>query len=413
MGKSDRATRAVSFVLFLALVSYIGVYIYRAATGSTQTVLAVKVTLRESAPLTGIVVREERILQDSAAFVDVTAAEGSRVSAGQQLAVSYQSEKALERATRIRELELEIARVETLLSGLSTAEDLVSRDAAVREAVLGLSTAIARGELSELDAKSLGLRSLVFEDAGTGATAEELASLKSELVGLKSGASSDTRSISAPMAGLYSGIIDGYEHLSPEMITGLTPETLRYIFQDRSEPRSGAIGKLVTSGTWYYAAIADTKTIFLDGESRITDGDNVALEFGRSYNTDITARVVRVYGDVDGECVIVFSCNQALADTLAMRQAAAEVIFREYTGIRVPTEAIYDRFTVEDDEGGVTLHAYVYTLTGIRAERKLVEIIYEAEDFCLVAAGRGANDLKDGNELIVSGSELYDGMVIG
>ena len=47
-----------------------------------------------------------------------------------------------------------------------------------------------------------------------------------------------------------------------------------------------------------------------------------------------------------GEVAVVFACNNALADTLAMRKATADVVYSEHTGLRVPLKAVH-----MDDDG--------------------------------------------------------------
>lgn len=421
MDKPDKVTKAISVLLFIAMICYIGVYIWQSVSDPVQTAMAITVTVRESAPLSGIVIRDEQMITSRAAYIDVTAGEGKRVSKGDPLAVSYQSEAALARAGRIRELELEIARMETLLSGMSTAQDLTTRDAAVRSSILSLSAAIARHDLSELDSSSLNLRSLVFDAPDSSVSYEALGELKFELNGLYTSSSADTVSILAENAGVFSSILDGYEHLTAEGLASMTPDGVQALMQDRREVDESAIGKLVCSSTWYYAAVADSSDIWMeDGALRLKFGSAAALEFGRYYNTDISAKVVSVGPDTGGKCVVIFSCGEALAGTLAMRQASAEVIYAEHTGIRVPREGLHS----ETDENGETVY-FVYTLTALQAERKDVDIVYEGEDFVLVQPPNDAENeagqaallegrfIRDGNDIIVNAKDIYDGKVMG
>ena len=76
--------------------------------------------------------------------------------------------------------------------------------------------------------------------------------------------------------------------------------------------------------------------------------------------------------DVSGEVAVVFACNNALADTLAMRKATADVVYSEHTGLRVPLKAVH-----MDDDG----QTFVYAL-------------------------------RAGNDIVVSGKGLSDGRVI-
>ena len=408
MEKTDKLTKAISLLLFLAALSYIGIYIWRSVSNPVQTADAITLTVRESAALSGIVVRDEQVVLSAAPYIDVTAKDGKRISSGQAIAVSYQSEDALVRMGRLRELELEISRMETLLSEMSSAQDLTTRDKTVKNAVLSLSTAIAQNDLSDLDIVSLNLRSLIFDNSNSTVSYEALGNLKLELSGLKSIAAADTIPITASVSGIFSSILDGFEHLAIKNLAELSPTAVHNLTQDRRDVDDAAIGKLIKSSTWYFVAVADSSDIWTsDGSSRLEEGTGALLEFGRYYNTDISANVVSVGEDADGECVVVFSCSEALAEILAVRQTSAEVIYAEYTGVRVPIKAIHS----EPDEDGNTVN-YVYVMTGLLAERKNVEIIYTADDFVLVRQTGESGSLRSGNEIIVSAKDLKHGKLM-
>jgi multidrug efflux pump subunit AcrA (membrane-fusion protein) len=402
MERTDKLTKLVMALLFVALLAYIGVYIFRGVSDSVVTAPAVNVTLQESVTASGIVIRDETLIETDETHVSVTVGDGQRVSANAPMAISMSSEAALERVNRIHELELEIQRISTMLSGLDTAQDLSTRDEAIRSAVLSLTSATARQDLSGLDSSSLQLRSLLFESSGQEAATEaDLQALQFELNGLKSSSGTDTAEIPAPAAGLYSSILDGYEHVGPDSVSLLNAAGIRGLIDDRQEVPETAIGKLVTSYTWYFAAIMAE-----EDAAPLADVRYAQLDFGRYYSKPLSVKIVRISPAEEGECAVVFSCDDAMAETLAMRQVTAEIIIREYTGIRVPVQAMH-----LDDETG---QAYVYTVTAMQAERKDVEVVYTAEDYCLVQpAASSGGSLREGNEIIVSADDVYEGKLMG
>jgi len=409
MKRTDTFTKITAVLLFTAILAYIGVYLVRSAADSVQTAPAVASTLRETGAAAGIIIRDELVIESDKENIDVTASEGERIAKGAVVAMAYGSDSALERANRIRELELEIQRAETLLSSLTTAEDLTTRDAAVRSAVLGLSAAIARHDLSELDRRCLSLRSLVFNEEAETITQAQLDSLKFELAGLRSSYSPDTVEIAAQSSGIFSTILDGYEHLKAESLAGFSPDRLRELMEDRRVVSPKAIGKLICSFDWYFAAIMPA-----EDAARLREDRTAVLEFARYYSGPVTTRVVDIGRPEKGECVVIFACSEAMSETLAMRQVSAEVIFDEYSGIRVPKKAV----RVEEDGS-----LYVFTTTGMLVEKKYVEIVYDAEDYYLMrpapppgtasdAIVDTSSFLREGNRIIVSGKNLYDGKVL-
>ncbi len=151
MKRTDRLSKFIAILLFLAFAAYAGVYAVRAMRDTTVTAQAVAADFTLGATASGIVIREETVLTSTEPYIDVTARDGAKVAAGAALATSMKSETGLARATRIHALELEISRVSAALDELDTAEDLTTRDEALRSAVSALNTAVARHELGSLD----------------------------------------------------------------------------------------------------------------------------------------------------------------------------------------------------------------------------------------------------------------------
>lgn len=401
MERSDTLTKVISALLFIAMLAYLGVYLIRSINDPVQTAPAVYTTVTDSASASGLVVRDEFIITSDDTHVDCSVGDGQRVAAGAVLAESYSSETALERANRVRELELEISRLKSVLPGLATSYDLSVRDSAIRSSVLDLTKAVTMHDLSELDSCCISIRALVCRDSTGSSSSSDLLAMEQELSSLRHSSTSDTSSITAERSGVFSSVVDGFEYLTPDIIKGCSPEQLRSLIRSSPEPESGAVGKIVTSYSWYYAAVVSAE----DAEC-LTEGASASLKFGRFYDSIIPARVESISPVMGGECSVVFSCSQALADTLAMRQVSAEIVFDEYSGIRVPSEAM--NFETADDG---TERAFVYTLTGIQAEKKFVEIVYTAEDFYLVSS-TGADALREGNEIIFGSDDIFDGKVL-
>ena len=49
-------------------------------------------------------------------------------------------------------------------------------------------------------------------------------------------------------------------------------------------------------------------------------------------------------------------------------------------------------------------------MTGMQAERKIVQLIYAGEEYCLLSSD-GTDALREGNEVIVQARDLYNGRV--
>ena len=399
MKRTDRLTKFIAILLFLAFAAYAGVYAYRSLRDTTVTAQAVAADVTLGGPASGIVIREETVLTSGENYIDVTARDGAKVAAGAPLATAMKSEAGLERATRMHALELEISRVSAALAELDSAADLTTRDEALRTAVSALTASVARHELSDMDGSMLNLRSLLFSPDAAGVSQAQLSALQRELDSLRSSTSGDTTDLTAEQSGVFSTLVDGYESLSAADLAQLTPASLQELMDAPGSTPDGAYGKLVTSYRWLFAAVMSEA----DAE-RLTVGRTATLNFGRYYGADIFARVLSISAPEDGNVAVVFRCDTALADTLAMRRVSANVVFAAYSGIRVPAGAVQS-----DPASG---EAWVWTVTAMQLERKEVELLYIDDDFALIAQSSAGNALRDGNTVVVSGRDLYEGKIM-
>lgn len=398
MKRTDKLTTLIAVLLFTAVLLYVAAYGIRAMRDTTVTAQAVAVELRPGGVANGIVIRDEAVLTSGEPYIDVTAKDGSKVAAGAQLATAMGTQQGLERANRLHALELEIARISTALEELSSAEDLTARDQALQGAVDQLTAAVARHELGDLDSQALNLRSLLFSGSAAGADEAELKALQRELDSLRNSTDGDTRQLYAAASGVFSTMLDGYESLSSRNLSGLTPAGLSQLLDLEPELPQGAYGKLVEGFRWYFAAAMSQ-----EDAASLREGRTATLNFGRWYGADIYARVQSISPPEDGVVAVVFSCDTALADTLAMRTVTANVVFESYSGIRVPVEALQ-----QDQEG----QQYVWTITAMQLERKNVEVLYQDGDVAVVARSAQADALREGNTVVVSGEDLYEGKVM-
>ena len=399
MKRTDRLSNFIAILLFVAFAVYVGAYAYRAVHDATVTAEAVSADVSRGGMANGIVVREETVLTSAEKYIDVTARDGAKVAAGAALATAMGSETGLERANRMHALELAISRVSAALDELDSAADLTERDEALRSMVRSLTASVARHELSALDESTLNLRSLLFSADASGVSQAELRMLQRELDSLRSSSSSDASVLTAARSGVFSTVVDGYEAISEADLADLTPEALRELMNAPASVPDGAFGKLVTSYRWYYAAVMSE-----DDAENLTVGRTATLNFGRYYGADIYARVLSISEPDSGNVAVVFRCDTALADTLAMRCVPANVVFATYSGIRVPAQAVHT-----DPASG---ESWLWTVTAMQLEKKRVEVLYTDADVAIIAESPAADALRDGNTVVVSGKDLYEGKVV-
>ena len=385
MKRTDFYMKVITAVLFLAVACYIGVYVYRAAINTYVTTPAISYSVEELFPAYGYIVRTETVLEDTGAAVLPIVGEGEKVASGQAVAVEYTSSRALETASEIRALRLRIAQLEA--PGASAESVCLAN-------VMALSIAVHSGDLSTLDELTISIETNIFSSGAT--SGSDLPDLKKRLETLE-GISAGMRTIYAPVSGVFSQVVDGFERVKPGALSELTPPDLMELFRAPSAVNSA--GKLVTEFKWYYAAIMDGADAV-----RLSPGRQIAVQFSGAYHARVNMQVESVGRREDGECVVLFSCDRVVHDVAPLRYMRADVVYDTVTGIRVPKEAI------QLDDDGTT---FIYLQTGVRAERADVDILTVYGDSYLVQIGGEVwSPLREGATIIVKANGLYDGKVV-
>lgn len=397
MKRTNLVTKIVSILLFAALIAYLGVYLIRSLSRDIRTAPAVYLTVEESTPMNGILVRDEQYIESDEQYMSICAENGKMLATGDTIAVAYDSEEALERAGRIHELELEKQYILSALSGGSSDNSVAKKDSNIKYAVTQLAAAAACHETDTLYSATLNLSALVLDKKGVNATEVDLATIEDELSSLKQTAVRDTKTVTATESGLFCRSVDGYEHISYNDLADLTPDSLESLSKAPRDIPKSILGKLVASNSWYYAAVIKDKNA-----EKLNIGDSVNLDFGRYYTDPIRASVSSISSPSNGKCAVVLRCISAMPEMLTVRFADAEIVNNSCKGLRVPKEACY-----VDDDG-----TYVYTVTGLQAEKKYVNIIRDMKNYYLVKVSNDEKALKENNDIILTSHKIYDGMIL-
>ena len=391
MRRSDFTLKLISALLLLLIAAYLGIYFVRSTEKGVQTSRAMMVTAGESAQTTGYAVRDEYVVPGAAANVAVSVSEGQKVGVGQTLAVAYSSDSALERAGQIRSIKMKIQQLQALLD--------TDVGATATQTVTAIAQAVQHRSFDTLEQLRYTADVNIFGGGGASSVdmEVELNGLRLDLAALEKGGYGN-REIVSHDSGIYSSVTDGYESVSLEDVAYRKPSELAAAFSGGGAV-SGALGKLVLGSTWYYVAVMDEADA-----DRLHTGAVMTVRFSHSYTEELGMTVESVGKAEDGKCVVVFSCDRALADVVAIRQMTAEVLFNTYTGILVSREAVH----LDDKD-----RPFVYILTGSQLETAYIDILCQYNDsYICRGSAEGGSYLREGCQIVVRGNGLFDGKVI-
>ena len=427
MRQGKLTNRIVMLTLLAAVVAYLGVSAWQSFSNPYRTVVSYSYTVDDSLEATGLLVRAETVLTSPGGIVDLLPQEGEKVAKGGTVALLYQDSSGLERKQQLQSLELEKEQLQYALERSAGTGDSSQLSQQVIQAIVELHAAVSAGDLTRLEDQTMELKSLVYKrDYTFSGTGEEAATaiqasidaVDAQISALSTQAAQNTGRVTAAQAGIFSGVVDGFETLiTPDLLESITPSQLQQIAAQKPAEDESAIGKLITDSTWYFVCSMDTAD-----SQRLVEGRTVTVRFSRDWSGEVDMTVERVGAEENGQVPVVLSSTRFLSDVTLLRKQTVELVFDTQTGIRVPKQALRVLTqTVTDDETGEERQVNVtgvFALVGEQAEFKPVEVLDQQEDFALVQAAPATTDterkkaLRAGDEIIIASDELYDGQVI-
>ena len=427
MKNNSLGTKVLMAAVTLALLAYFGFQAARYFSDPLSTTLAYAYQVEDGVSLSGYVIREEQVLDtEESGLLRLQREEGERTSNGGVIAMVYADQASLDRQMEIDAL---TARIEQLQYAQETAmgvEAAKTLDAQIRQNILDYRAALTAGSLYDAEKQGTELRSQVLKQDYAGSDIEDpegqLAELQAQRKRLRSQAAGSVRRITAPMSGLYSAVVDGYETvLTPAGLAELTPSLLSAVRAD--EQARSNVGKLILGRDWYYAAIMKTEEAEDLAETAAAlekAGGSLILRFAKGVERDLPVSVASIGPEESGRSVVVFRGSVYLSQLTLLRHQSAQVIYHTLEGIRVPREAVRVITKAVENEDGSTREVQVsgvYCVLGREAYFKPVEILYAGENYSLVRTDPSTSSeelrLRPGDEVIVMAKNLYDGKVVG
>ena len=412
MKGKDRLLKVLAAAAAVIVVLYFAAEIYSLANKAYNTQTAYEQTVLETMDAEMFVIRDETILNTASTGVIVPLAENAeRVSKGSMIAASFPSETSAENYVRIQSLNKQLDAYKKIDSQLKLANIDINKltdeidsdfEAMLDAAYLNDFSSLADYKLSF--SEKLSRKQISF---GTEVDcAEKIAEIQNEISALNSDGT-PSEIITAEESGYYVSKLDGYENvITCSDVDSLTPEMLEKAWNGKGSQDSGtSIGKIIDGYNWYVACVIDSSEAAV-----FSNGKSVRLMFDDSGKNIVKTVVHSVRNFDSSETLVVFRCNLMNEELTSIRRVEGKIVLNEYTGLKVSRDA------VRLDENG---NSGVYVRTGNMVNFKSLNIVY-SEDSFVIAVKPSADSgiklahahLKLYDEIIISGKELSDGMVI-
>ena len=408
----NKASKFIKFVLFGALAIFILIFIghqfYSALYSPYTTETVSQLNHENKIAVNGIFVRSEETIEAShdGYIVHYLYSDGQKIGAGGTVAELYASEKDVINYEKIKELNrlLEILEEsQDQSSVLVTNADQITHQ--INNKIEELSKAVYNND-AELIAKCkediqilLNRRNIINEKETD--FNDYIKQVKNELETRKRNIKSALKSVKAKKNGNFVISADGYENvLTPDKLSVMSAIDIDALILNPKPATVSdkTIGKLVTDFSWYYAL-----TLPIDDQEyheRIKEGTTIRMRFNDVSEEIYNVTVAKVILDeANAKMAVIVRSEQMSGKFCSARIEKAEIIFSTAKGYKIPKTAI----RVRNDKKGV------FVVIAKQMFFREIKVLYEGEDYVICAAQSGNGNIKQFDDVIVKGTDLYDG----
>lgn len=420
--------KIMSALVAVLLFIYLGYQIYNSHYSPVQTETASYATTSDTVQANGIVIRKESLIPGKGnGVVDYVIPNGGNVANGGKVAQIYANAQSAAAQQQLQGLDDQIAKLQKLETpGDTYAASPESINKQIDLKLIEMLGNVNTCEYSDLSTARedflylVNERQIVTEKVTNFNT--RINALKSQRDALASSNSQPTGSITAPAAGYFINKVDGYETaFDYSKVLNLTSDEIEAQQTAKPAIQTGAIGKISADYYWYFACVLPE-----DQASRFKLGNTVSVQFPFVSNETVPATVAAVNQAAKAkEAAVILQSNYMNSAIAAIRNETAQIQIAEYTGVRVSQKAIHFESvskTTKDKNGKSTTVKKdvkgVYVMQGNQVLFKQVFPLYSTDTYVICDPNPAAADLmtdttvKLSDEVVIEGTDLYDGKVV-
>ena len=406
--------RAFFLIAAAALAVYLVIVVISAFSNVRETEPAVHVSVNDSFMSTGWFFRDEQTVSGSASgSVKHVVYSGERVQQDAALALVYADEQSLALSREIEPLENRIRLLDSALETVGNTSDSANVDQMITLTIQQMADQAKTGQGNGMSSSADTLRTLSLQSVSSSVDTLDIQSerdaLEAERAALEQQLSGQTTELTAPISGYYSEVVDGYENvLTRAALENLTLGEFRPLTQSPEKVDAGQmLGKMIQGFTWYLAAEIPTEQA-----DRLSEGQDLRVNFTQaSLETPVSVySIIREHGS--NTALLVLEGTEFNSEMVSMREQPVEIILATYSGLKVPKSAVRIEESTNSD-GTTTQRTVVYILSGGVEKSKIINPLYEAEDYYVVEQSATNWDmLVENDQIVVRGRNLQNNMVV-
>ncbi len=349
------------------------------------------------------IVRDESVYYStSAGTVYSTESEGDRVAKNAIISTTYMGNVEDEYLSRLRTLDFAISRLKKQSAG----SELYVTDAASVENeistrmndVISLAGSNSIEQIHELREDINGLRS------GNGISVnDKIAELEEKRRGVEASIPGERRDTISDRSGIFSLYIDGLEAvLQPERIKEYDVSYIKSLTKNELSRANGTkvvvgdpVCKVMDNHEWYVLGITDE-----DHKDLCKVDSQVTIKFPDVSASSVSGKITYVSEpDENGEYLFLVRVPSYLETAFSYRSLDTDIVFEEYSGYKIPTDAIRTGDTINTH--------YVYAMKGSDKFKCDCEVLYTdmAEGYSIIQSTEKASHKLSSMERLVVGEK--------
>ena len=421
--------RFIYFILSGVIIGYALYHLWMAFWPNIKTETAHMVKVYDNIDAQAYIVRNENTIDDDlSGFVNFNLTDAEKIEKNGVIALVYPSEKEAVIDKKINFIKRELNRLEDLKKfGLGLSFDPASIDSRAYLEINDFIKNINDFEFNKLKKNRDDLLCLINErqiSAGQNLNLDEkINQLNNELYKLNLQKNKNIKKVLAKDSGYFVGHTDGYENsFSYNDILNIKVDQVDSLIKNYSANCNNNSAKLVTDSKWFIVCNLERNDVL-----KLNLDQHVELFMPLVSANKIKARVVAInQQDKNSAAAVVLECDYIDEKILCMRSEPIKISIAEYSGISISKDAIHEKLltrNVIDNETGKEKNeeknvAGVYVRHGRQMTFREINIVFSDEDYVVCNPdGSNANlfsgrTIKEYDEIIVKGRDLYDGKFI-
>jgi len=388
--------KVIGFFLSLFIIITVIGQIYISMHDKKHTEEALFYTVSDTVSFKGIFVRKEKpILYDGNGVLNYINPDGSKIAKNSPVAEVYSNESEISSIKKIDELKSQIELIKRVINQGTTSvaqPEFITKQ--IDEKYIQLENFIEHNDFEKINITkneililmSILNRATNVEDIVV--FNDKINQLQSEIDNLTLNISPPSSTILSDETGYFVSYVDGFEDkLTLDYINSISVDEINGITSKPLEKNTLAVGKIIDGYTWKLVGIVNISDRFIQGT-------NVNIKIAGS------GEIIPVYVesltpiDEQNNFKIVLSCDRLNYNLVQNRVEKIEIVFNEYSGIKIPRDAIY----FENGLRGV------YVALGNNVVFRKIDVIYEGEDFVI------SKNTKNSENVLLYDKILFEGV---